>query len=412
MESNEGSHTHLRWIVPHAITILIGFGVILYGFSVYVTDKAAGGEFSKSVLSVAFAGSVFTGGLLALPVGRYADKHGVRTMVGAGSTVAALGLAAFSVSQEPWQVIAAWWLIIGPASAAIYYEPAYIAIDQWLLPDRRARAIAILTVIGGLSGIIFIPLAGWLVSLMEWRAAVLVLAALLFVAGGSTALFALPGAPDRTDHVNAQTVRDFALKSLLKDRRFLLYTLAMTIVFLATQGVIIHRVALFSEAGFSLQQVTTWAALASAISLPGRWIGPMLAARFGPIRVQTTIVLIVTTGVLFMLDGTSQWQMIAHFALFGLAFGGIFPLRAMVMSDWFSGPNYGRIMGAQWGITVLIGASGSAIVGISRDISGGYQASIILIIAMLAVAIVAMGASPRFAPAEQDAKPGAKRTGA
>ncbi len=398
MDPAEETPTHLRWIVPHAITILISFGVILYGFSVYVTDEAAGGEFSKSVLSVAFAGSVFTGGLLALPVGRYADKHGIRVMVGVGSTVAAVGLAAFAASRQPWQVIAAWWLIIGPASAMVYYEPAYIAIDQWLPPDRRARSLAILTVIGGLSGIIFIPLAGWLVSVMEWRAAVLVLAALILLAGGSTALFALPGVPDRTEHVISRAARNFSLRSLLRDRRFLLYTLAMTIVFLATQGVIIHRVALFAEAGFSLKEVTTWAAVASAISLPGRWIGPMMAARFGAIRVQTGIVLIVTAGVLLMLDGTSQWQMIGHFALFGLAFGGIFPLRAMVMSDWFSGPNYGRIMGAQWGITVLVGASGSAIVGISRDLSGGYQASIVLIIMMLAVAIVAMAASPGFAP--------------
>ena len=129
----------------------------------------------------------------------------------------------------------------------------------------------------------------------------------------------------------------------------------MTVVFLAAQGIIAHRVARFEEAGFSLATVALWAAIASAMSLPGRWIAPMLAARYGATRVQAAATLIVALSVLLMVDGTGSWQMISHFSLFGLAFGGLLPLRAMVMADWFSGPAYGRIMGAQWTGAVLIG---------------------------------------------------------
>jgi hypothetical protein len=84
----------------------------------------------------------------------------------------------------------------------------------------------------------------------------------------------------------------------------LLYTLAMTISLLAAQGIIAHRVALFEEVGFSLAMVALWAAIASAMSLPGRWIAPMLAARYGATRVQAAITLIVALGVLLMVDGT------------------------------------------------------------------------------------------------------------
>ena len=73
------------WVVPMALTVMVGFGVILYGFSVYATDQAAGAEFSKTTLSVAYGGAVFIGGLFALPVGHFADKHGVRTVIGAGA---------------------------------------------------------------------------------------------------------------------------------------------------------------------------------------------------------------------------------------------------------------------------------------------------------------------------------------
>ena len=70
--------------------------------------------------------------------------------------------------------------------------------------------------------------------------------------------------------------------------------------------------------------------------------------------------------VVLMVDGTSSWQMIGHFFLFGLAFGALLPLRAMVMDGWYSGPSYGRIMGTQWTGVVLVAATGPVLVGVLR----------------------------------------------
>ena len=59
--------------------------------------------------------------------------------------------------------------------------------------------------------------------------------------------------------------------------------------------------------------------------------------------------------------------MIAHFALFGMAFGALLPLRALVMGSWYSGPTFGRIMGFQWTGVVLVAAFGPIAVGVIRD---------------------------------------------
>jgi len=75
---------------------------------------------------------------------------------------------------------------------------------------------------------------------------------------------------------------------------------------------------------------------------------------------------------MFMVDGRDSWQMIGHFVFFGLGFGALLPLRAMVMADWYSGSDYGRIMGAQWTAVGLVGATGPVIVGVVRDQTGGY----------------------------------------
>jgi MFS family permease len=115
----EANYPSRRWVAPLAGTVMVGFGVILYGFSVYATDQAAGAEFSKTTLSLAYGGAIFVGGLLALPVGHFADRHGVRIVIGAGALLGGLGLVGFSISNHPWLEIGAWWLFVGPALAFI-----------------------------------------------------------------------------------------------------------------------------------------------------------------------------------------------------------------------------------------------------------------------------------------------------
>jgi MFS family permease len=376
---------------------MVGFGVILYGFSVYATDQAAGADFSKTALSVAYGGAVFAGGLMALPVGRFADRHGVRLIVGTGAVLGCLGLVAFSISTQPWQVVAAWWLLIGPAQAMVYYEPAYVAIDRWSQVGDRATTLATITVIGGLAGIIFIPLAARLVDAVGWRWTVSSLGILLLVVGTTTAVFALPpSGPGAADH-SSQPRRRALLSQLLRDWRFVLYTVALMLVLLSTQGVIAHRVARFEETGFSLEAVAFWAAAASALSLPGRWIAPRLAVRFGATRVQATIAMIVAFSVALMVNGAAAWQMVGHFFLFGLAFGALFPLRSMVMSNWYSGPAFGATMGTQWSAVVLVAATGPVLVGVLRDQTGGYEASFLVLAALYLAAAAVIAASGRMA---------------
>jgi MFS family permease len=370
---------------------MVGFGVILYGFSVYTTDQAAGAEYSKTALSLAYGGSVFVGGLLALPVGRFADRHGVRSIVGAGALFGCLGLVVFAISSEAWQVVAAWWLLLGPAQAMIYYEPAYVAIDQWSPLQDRARTLATITLIGGLAGVVFIPVIARLVTLIDWRPAVFLLGLLLLVVGGTTALLALPRRSGDRPGGRSSGSRDSS--GFLRDQRFLLYTAALMLILLSTQGIIAHRVARFEEVGFSLTTVALWAAVASAMSLPGRWIAPRLAQRFGPTSVQAVIALVVAFSVVLMVDGATSWQMIGHFFLFGLAFGALLPLRAMVMGGWFSGPTYGRIMGTQWTGVVLVAASGPLLVGVMRDITGGYAASFVVLTLFYLIAAAVIVAS-------------------
>jgi predicted MFS family arabinose efflux permease len=388
-----------KQIIPLSLTVMVAFGIMLYGFSVFLTDGAAGGEFSTGLLSIAYGGGLVAGGALAYPVGRRADRRGVRGVIGVGAVMGAGGLVLFSFATEPWQVLLAWWLLIGPAGAMTFYEPAFIAVDRWCTREQRAQALAVLTLIGGLAGVIFLPGVERLISAFGWRPAVRVLGLLLLLIGGATAMIFLRREP--SDRQPGSTRERFSLRLIVRDRRFVMFTVAMMLSSISAQSVLSHRVARFEETGFVVAGVAVWAAVASGLSLPGRSIAPFLAQRYRPTSVQASVMGLMAVAASLTIDGSQTWQLAGHFIVFGLAFGAVLPLRAMVMADWFSGSGYGRTMGAQWAVVSIAGASGPAAVGVLHDATGGYSIPMVIVTLLVGTAAVLAFASGRIRPGRE-----------
>ncbi|HEX2153490.1 MAG TPA: MFS transporter [Acidimicrobiia bacterium] len=364
-------------------TVAVAFGVLLYAFSVLVTDRAAGSEFSTGILSTAYGGTVLVGGGLAFLIGRFVDQRGVRLVMGAGAVTGAAGLAALSAARSNWQVLAAAWLLIGPAGAMTFYEPAFVAVDQWFAPAERGRAIGILTVVGGLAGPIFLPLTAGLVESVGWRATALVLGLSLAVTGLLAAGLALPaGRSDRhqTPPTNAR------LRELLRDRRFVTYTASVLLLFGVFQTVIFHRIALFEDAGFGIAFVSFWAGVSGWLSFPGRYAGPVLGSGPNGARWNAAVTGLLALTLIPMLVAGETGLMILHFLTFGVVFGAVLPMRAAVMSEWFSGPDFGRIMGIQWTLAAFAGGAGPFLAGLTRDQAGTYDPAIGAMIVVLTVA--------------------------
>ena len=365
---------------------MVAFGTLFYAYSIFITEEAAGAEYSISLLSLAWTGAVLVGGGFAFVVGRRADRHGVRGIMGLGTVVGATGLILLAASQTGWQLVLVSWLLIGPAGAMTFYEPAFIAVDQWFGLAGSTRALVTLTLIGGLAGPIFIPLAGLMTVALGWRWAAVVLAAVLLVTGLAVTVFFFP-TPTRREHGHDARVGT-GLGALFGDRRFALFTVASLLAFAAVQAVILHRIAVFEQAGFAITVVAWWAAIAGLMSLPGRWLAPYLSRRIRPVLVSAAVTLLMAGAVAMAAVAAMQWQMAMHFIVFGLAFGAATPMRAVVMSRWYSGPQYGRIMGTQWTIVATLAAAGPLIVGLLRDGTGAYAIPITLTAGVLVVAAV------------------------
>ena len=348
---------------------MASFGSILYGFSIYVTDGSAGADFSSSMLSLAFTGSVVVSGLVAAPLGRWMDRHGTRRVASIGGLVTMAGMVAFSVAGSAPALLAAWWLLIGPGTAMTYYEPAFVVINQTVDTAIRPRALGVVTVIGGFAGAIFIPLVEAMNSSLGWRPTVRIL-------GLAIALLGLVGSlliPFR-DRDAARAAREPAVPvgELMRDRRFSLLTAGMVLLFVAFGGLLAHRVDRFSEAGFDIETVALLAGAASLISLPGRFFGPLFGGRGHAGRVLGWFSLVIVVATALTIPSEPNWFMPTHFVIYGLAFGAILPLRALTMDQWYGRDQYGRRMGIQQTATLVIGGLGTLIVGVLRDLTGEW----------------------------------------
>jgi MFS family permease len=385
-----------RWVVLFVLAAItnVGYGTIFYSFSILLGEDAAAGEFGRTLLSGALGLGVVVSGVLAPIVGTLCDTMGSRWVFFAGAVLGSAGLAAFSRATEGWQVLAAWVLLVGPAMACTFYEPAYVTIDQWFAGRSTGTAIGVLTLVGGLSATIFIPLTQSLVENTGWRNATLLLAAVLLAVVGTLALVFLKDRPREEARQETLVLKGTygALATGLRhtNRAFWLVSTSYFLGFVAVFAVLFHQVAYLQELGLPAGTAALAAGLVGLVGLPGRLFFPMLGDRVRPSFLIATIFLMVALSVLFLPGAEERWQLYLYVGLFGLSFGAVLPMRAIIMSNHFGGPLYGRLMGLQFALLGLATAGGPVAAGILRDATGSYALLAPAVIVMLLLAIPAI----------------------
>ena len=173
-----GSSALRRTTLTLAISQLVSWGVLFYGFAVTSSAIRDDTGWSEALVSGAFALGLLIAGLGAQPVARALARHDPRLVLTTGSLLGLLGMVGFAVAPTPIALYLA-WTVIGLAMAATLYEPA-MAVLVALDPARRYRTLTVVTVAGGLASTVFAPLGAWLVDSLGWRQAL----AVLGVSGG------------------------------------------------------------------------------------------------------------------------------------------------------------------------------------------------------------------------------------
>lgn len=162
---------HAIWLLGLCQCVL--WGVLYYSFSVLLVPMESALDLSRTAVAGAFSIGLAAMALAAPWIGRWLDAGHAARLTRAGIGLALLGLLVVARAQGPLTLYAG-WLSVGIAMAALLYEPSFVLVIRAVSDEgHRLRALAAVTVLGGLASTIFLPLLSLLIERWDWREAVL-----------------------------------------------------------------------------------------------------------------------------------------------------------------------------------------------------------------------------------------------
>ena len=167
----------------------------------------------------------------------------------------------------------------------------------------------------------------------------------------------------------------------------------------AHSGPIFHMVPYAVDCGVPDMAATTVFGVAGIAALSGRIICGLIADRVGAKRTLVVGLALQATAVSLYLFTSSLMSFYAVAALFGFSYGGVMPLYAILVREYFPGAIMGSVFGAVAMISTFGMALGPLAGGWLFDTFGGY-AWLYLGSCGIGLAAVAIACTVRSPPGE------------
>jgi MFS family permease len=391
-------------VVGLGVTTIVSYGISQYLFGVLVVPIQHDLHWSRATISGAYSLGLVLNGFLGLVVGRFVDRYGARVLMSAGSILGAMTMFGLSRVTEVWQFYLLWAGCLALAMSLTLYTVTFVVVANWF-QRRRGAAMAVLTVVGGLSSPIYIPFAGLLVARLGWRSALLVLGATaLLIALPIHALLVrrrpediglLPDGDSMPEGHDPSSISGRPLREAMRQRAFWTLMAAGTLSTAAYSVLLAHVVAYLIGRGYDPVLAAGALGLAGLASLPSRFIFNVVSDRFGP-QLLLGLCLVFQGLSVFLLMAAGPFPfLVAFIVLYGIAFGAISPLRASVLADHFGRLAYGAITSVQ-GVPIGIFAGiGPFLAGLLYDLYGDYRLAFSLTAAAFLAASLSVFVTPR-----------------
>ncbi len=393
-----------RIVAALAVTQTVGYGVLSYAFAVLLQPMAAELHASTAVVTGAFTASVLAGAVMAVPVGRWLDRHGGRALMTVGSLAATALVLAWSRAHSVAQLYAV-LTGIGITGAMVLYEPAFAVVVSWFDPARRARAVLAVIVVAGFASTIFMPLTGILVDRYGWRTALLGLAALHGAVTIPLHALIIRTAPRPPSHAvpTAKADRAAVVRAALRDRRFWWLAVAFVAHGAAMSAMTVHLVGYLVHKGHSATFAATVAGLLGLLSVTGRVVLTGVQRRLPLTVVVATVFAVQAAAAVSMpVVADSRLGAVAGVVAFGLGFGVASLIKPSMLADRYGTTAFATIAGIlATPITLAKAAAPLAAAGLLAV--GGYVPVLVAVGATCltsAVGIMARASSPSPMPYE------------
>ena len=382
-----------RAVLVLGVTEILAWGAIFYPPVLTVPLIADERGWSMSFAMGGFSLALLTAGLVSPRVGRLIDRHGGHWVMPIGSLLGALGLALLVYVEHPAAYLAV-WMLIGVATAATLYDPAFATLGR--IFGLRARGpITALTLAGGFASTVSWPATHVLLETIGWQGTYVVYAAVLALIAAPLHAFALPRT--RADTV-AQLDRPTSTPSLALPPRgwpFLLVAAAFAAYAFVPSGLSAHLLAIFGRAGIDAATVVAIGALFGPAQVASRICELIFARRIHPLYVARFAVVMLLTAFAFLaLFGLSIPAAAAFAVMFGMANGLLTIARGAVPLALFGAAGYGHLMGRIGGPYLVMQAIAPLVLAFVVERSSD-PAALAVVASFAAISLIAFAAVRR-----------------
>jgi MFS family permease len=346
------------WLVlaVSAVVICLGMGA-LFSLGVFLKPIEQSLGWSRSAISTVALLNWLAMGVGSFVWGTLSDRLGTRMVAGAGGFLLGLGLVLSSQVSTLWQLQLGFGVLVGFAVGA-FYAPLTSTATRWFTTNR-GLAVSIVSAGIGLGILIVAPLARWLTTLFDWRMAMLILGDVCWVviiplsllirnAPADMGALALGGTSDSVRD------RDYSTADVLRSPQFWAIGLTHFACCAAHSGPIFHMVTHAIDQGLTAMTGATVLGVSGFASVAGRIGCGLLADRYGAKR---TLVAGLALQALLVFSyllarGTATFYLLG--IAFGVAYGGVMPLYAILTREFFGD----KVMGSAYGAVFLVSTVG------------------------------------------------------
>ena len=391
------------WVVfaSAAIVFLTG-GTFFYGFGALFNPIVNEFGWSRASVSLAFSLRSEVGGLAAPVVGFMVDRVGSRRLMIGGVALVALGFVLLSRVESLWAFYGA-VIVIALGMSATGGPVGMVAIAHWFR-RRRGRALSVMTVGAGTSGVMVLVLAG-LISAVGWRDA-LVIVAIVQLAVCLPLAMSVSNSPEEMgltaegepfvqpqaeSGVVSNAVEGLTLWEALRTETFWKMSVAAGLTNLGVVAIVVHQIPFFtSSVGLSEGLAAGSVTAMTLLSLLGRLGFGHLADTVDKRYVMAVAYALTALALLLYAGVYDGWQVLYVLPVFALGFGGSIPVRPAFQAEYFGLRAFGAVQGLAFTIATLGGLAGPVFAGWVYDETESYRLAFVVLAlgSLLAVPLV------------------------
>ena len=371
-----------------ATTLALSYGV-WYSYSVILVALLNEFGWSRSMLAGAF--SVFTlvhGAVNPLIGALCARLRPLRLMAGGGL---ALGLALWGDSfiATPWQLYLGFGAFTAVAVAACGWIPALVQVQRDF-QDRLGLAMGIASSGVGVGMLLVVPLCQLFIDAYGWRSAFRALGVIcvlwivpssLYLMRSGTASPEPAGAPRAASATPRFGTRSITLAEAMRSTPFWLMVAAFFFGNVCSQTLHVHQVAYLVDHGLAAIVAASVVGVVGISSIAGKTGGGWLSDRIDRelVFIAGIAIMVASVGTLAALGAApSRWGAYGYAVLLGLGYSVTAALIPAMVSDRFSGPHFGAIVGAGMFGSAVGSALGPWMAGYLFDLTGSYALAFLI----------------------------------